>query len=183
MISGILTGQNFSMPAGSVMSEDKSSYMIRLGDEIASVEELKNLVLFSLDAENSVKLSDVCEVVEFDNMSQIYSKINGEHGIMLTLSKQPDYSTAEVTNAVLDKIEKIETEYENVSFYSLMNQGDYVNLMVDTIISNLVSGGLLAIVVLIIFLKKIRDRNFYIVIMHQQIKMQLQKIILYGAIL
>lgn len=156
MISGILTGQNFSMPAGTAVSEDKSSYMIRVGDEIASVDELKNLTLFALDAQTSVKLSDVCEVVEFDNMSQIYSKINGDHGIMLTLSKQPDYSTAEVTNAVLDKIEKIESDYENVSFYSLMNQGDYVNLMVDTIISNLVSGGVLAIIVLILFLKKIK---------------------------
>lgn len=156
MISGILSGQNFSMPAGTASSADNISYMVRVGDEIKSLDELRSLTLFAVSEDIKVTLSDVCDIVEYDNTSSLYSKINGEHGIMLTLSKQPDYSTTEVTDVVLEKIEELEKEYEEVSFFSLMNQGDYVNLMINTIAKNLIFGGVLAIVILALFLKKIK---------------------------
>ena len=153
-ISGILSGQHFSMPAGSVSSIDGTSYMVRVGEKIKSVDELKNLVVFDIGG-MKVKLGDICEVNTYDNSGLIYSKINGNHGIMLTIQKQPDFSTTEVTNAVTEKMNELSKE-KNVEFTDLMNQGTYVNMMIDTIIANLVSGGLLAILVLIIFLAKIK---------------------------
>jgi len=153
-VSGILSGQNFSMPAGTAPSIDNTSYMVRVGDKITSIEELENLVVFSIMGVD-VKIIDLCNVTKYDNSSMIYSKINGNHGIMLTVQKQPDFSTTEVTNAVTEKMNEI-SEKENIKFTDLMNQGTYVNLMIKTIIKNLISGGLLAIVILAIFLAKIK---------------------------
>lgn len=153
-VSGILSGQHFSMPAGTAPSIDNTSYMVRVGDKITSIEELKNLVVFSVMGVE-VKISDICDVTTYDNSNMIYSKINGNHGIMLTIQKQPDFSTTEVTNAVTDKMNSLE-EKGNVEFTDLMNQGTYVNMMIKTILTNLISGGILAIIILAIFLAKIK---------------------------
>lgn len=156
MISGILSAQNFSMPAGSVDDNEGISHLLRVGDKYESAEELGNQILFEIDGYGQVKLSDVADIYTYDNTSMIYSKINGNHAVMLALQKQPNYSTAEVTNAVQDKIDEITADNSNVKFNILMNQGEYVNLMIDSIVKNLLLGALFAIVILYIFLRKFR---------------------------
>lgn len=155
LIGGILSGQSFSMPAGTAQSADGLNYMVRVGDKINSIDELKQLVVFSIEGVATVTLDDVCDIRTYDNSDMIYSKINGNHGIMLTIQKQPDYSTTEVTNAVTEKMNEL-SEQENVTFTDLMNQGDYVNMMIQSILKNLISGGVLAIIILAIFLNKIK---------------------------
>ncbi len=156
MLSGILSGQNFSMPAGSVSSEDGSSWLVRVGDELQSPEELEELVIMSIPDFGDVTMSDVADIALSDNTSAMYSRVNGEYAVMLSLQKQPDYSTADVTNAVLARMDTLEEKNEGLSFHALMNQGDYVNIMIQTVLSNLVVGAGLAVIILIIFLRRIR---------------------------
>lgn len=156
MISGILSAQSFSMPAGTVYTADGYSTLVRVGDKYSSAEELKAQVLFAVDGYGDVTLSDVAEVISYDNTSTIYSRVNGDYAIMLALQKQPNYSTADVTNSVTEKLDEIRAEYPNADFTILMNQGDYVNAMIESVVKNLLIGAALAIVILIIFLRRIR---------------------------
>lgn len=156
MLIGILSGQNFSMPAGSVSSEDGSSWLVRVGDELETPEELGSLVIMSIPDFGDVTMEDVADIGLSDNTSSMYTRVNGEYGVMLSLQKQPDYSTADVTNAVLARMEELEKENEGLSFHALMNQGDYVNVMIQTVLSNLIMGAGLAVIILILFLRKIR---------------------------
>ena len=156
MISGILSGENFSMPAGAVSSEDGGSWLVRVGDKIGTIEELENLTLMSVPDFGEIQMKDVAEIQCSDNTESLYSRVNGEYAIMLSLQKQPDYSTADVTNAVLDRMEELEQKTEGLQFYTLMNQGDYVNLMIQTVTGNLLWGAGLAVLILILFLRKIR---------------------------
>lgn len=156
MIQGILSAQNFSMPAGSVDDTEGISHMLRVGDKYSSADELGAQVLFDIDGYGEIKLSDVADIVKYDNTSKVYSKINGSHAVMLALQKQPNYSTAEVTNAVQDKLDELSKNNTQVKFSIIMNQGEYVNLMIDSIIKNLLLGALFAVVILYIFLRKFR---------------------------
>ncbi len=156
MLIGILSGQNFSMPAGSVSSEDGSSWLVRVGDELETPEELGSLVIMSIPDFGDVIMEDVADIGLSDNTSSMYTQVNGEYAVMLSLQKQPDYSTADVTNAVLARMEELEKENEGLSFHALMNQGDYVNVMIQTVLSNLIMGAGLAVIILILFLRKIR---------------------------
>lgn len=156
MIQNILSAQNFSMPAGSVDDTEGISHMLRVGDKYSSADELGGQVLFDIDGYGEIKLSDVADIVKYDNTSMVYSKINGSHAVMLALQKQPNYSTAEVTNAVQDKLDELSENNEQVKFSIIMNQGEYVNLMIDSIVKNLLLGALFAIVILYIFLRKFR---------------------------
>ena len=156
MITGILKAQNFSMPAGTVYTSDGTSDLLRVGEKYASREELENQVIYSVEGYGDICIKDVCEVIFYDNTSEIYSRVNGDYAVMVALSKQPNYSTADVTDRVSEKLDELRNEYEGVDFAELMNQGTYVNLMIGSIINNLLMGAALAVVVLIIFLRRIK---------------------------
>ena len=71
------------------------------------------------------------------------------------MQKQPEYSTAEVAENIRNQMESLQQEHEGLQMTTLMDQGIYVNMMIDTILQNLIIGGLLAILILLLFLKSI----------------------------
>lgn len=154
MISQILQAQNFSMPAGYV-TEKGVDYLIKVGDKIEDVEEMKNLVLFDLgiDGLDPITLDDVADVFLTDNSDSTYASVNGKDGVILTFQKQNSYSTAEVAENIQKKFDSLSSEDSSISFVELMNQGDYINLIVKSVIENLLEGAVFAIIVLFIFLK------------------------------
>ena len=157
MVTQILTAQNFAMPAGYV-EQDGISYMVSVGDEITELKELENLLLFDMGMEgiDPICLKDVAVVMLTDNQAETYAKLNGENGIMLSFEKQSTYATAETTNNINARFRQLEEEYPGLQFVSLMNQGDYIYLIVESILSSLLLGAVFAVMVLYIFLKDLR---------------------------
>ena len=157
MISSILTAQNFSMPAGYV-EQDGINYMVSVGDEITTLEEIENLLLFDMGMEGvePIYLRDVAVVMVTDNRNETYAKLNGADGIVLSFEKQSTYATTEATNNINARFEELEAEYPGLDFVALMNQGDYIYMIVDSILNSLLLGAVFAIIVLFLFLKDIR---------------------------
>lgn len=156
-LSGLLAAQNFSMPAGYI-TEGNEQYLIRVGDEIASVEELKNTVLldFGMEGMEPIKVSDVALVEITDNSGESYSKVNGNPAIMLSIEKQTGYSTGNVTDSVLERFELLESENADLRLGVMMNQGIYIDMIIQSVLDNMIWGAVLAIIVLILFLKDFR---------------------------
>lgn len=157
MLGNLLMAQNFSMPAGYVGEED-NQYMVRVGDEIANPEELKNVVLMDLGMEgiDVICLSDVAEVEVEDNSAESYSKVDGNPAIMLSIEKQTGYSTGDVTDRVKEKLEALEKEEANLHTAVLMNQGVYIDIIVKSVLENMIMGAILAVIILILFLKDVK---------------------------
>ncbi|MBR3979434.1 MAG: efflux RND transporter permease subunit [Oscillospiraceae bacterium] len=154
MVSQILTAQNFSMPAGTVEAEGVQ-YMVSVGEELTSAEALENLLLVDLgmDGVDPVYLKDVAAVMVTDNRAESYNRLNGKESVVLTFEKQSTYATAEATDNILEKFQQLEKENPGLEFVPLMNQGDYIYLIVETILSSLLLGAVFAILVLWLFLK------------------------------
>ncbi|MBS6194916.1 MAG: efflux RND transporter permease subunit [Clostridiales bacterium] len=157
MISQILTAQNFSMPAGYV-TEEGIQYLVRVGDKFSNTEEMENLVLFDMGLEDlePIKLSDVADVAVTDNSSEVYARINGGPGVLLTMQKQTGYSTGEVSDRIKGKFDDLMEKHEGLHVTALMDQGIYIDLVVDSVLNNLISGAVLAVLILFLFLKDIR---------------------------
>ncbi len=153
-VSGLLTAQNFSMPAGYV-EEEEGQYLIKVGDKVTDVDSLSDLVLIDLgmDSVGQIKLSDIADVELVDNSADVYAKVNGNPGILLTFEKQTGYSTGDVADAILERFDSIEKEEGNVNMSILMNQGVYIDMIVESVVQNMVLGAILAILVLVLFLK------------------------------
>ncbi len=155
MIEQLLTAQDFSMPAGYIDDNDGISYMVSVGNEISTTDELEDMVLFDLgiDGMEPVRLSDVATVFYTDNSDQIYAKLDGENGIIASFTKQSNYATAEVSDNITARLDQLTQEYQGISFKPLMDQGDYIHLIVETIVSSLLWGALFSVVVLFLFLR------------------------------
>ena len=154
-VSGLLTAQNFSMPAGYIDDDSGVSYMVSVGQKFENSTELENMVLFDLGLEgiDPITLGDVATVVVTDNGDELYTKLNGENGILLSFTKQSNYATAAVSNNITHRFETLEAQYEGLTFVPLMDQGDYIYLIVETILSSLLWGAVFSVVVLFLFLR------------------------------
>lgn len=156
-LKNLLTAQNFSMPAGYVTEGDEQ-YLVRVGDEVTSKADLENLVLMDLgmDGIEPIKLSDVADIEYIDNSGDSYSKVNGNPAVMLSIEKQTGYSTGDVTDRLLDKFDSLEKENTDLHLSVLMNQGIYIDMIVKSVVENMIVGAILAIIVLLLFLKDMK---------------------------
>ena len=156
-ITALLTAQNFSMPAG-YLKEDGVNYMVSVGDAIDTRQDLEDLVLFDLgmDGIDPIRMKDVADVAITDNSSEIYDKLNGKDGVIVSFNKQSTYATAEVSDNINSRFRELEAEYEGLSFVPLMDQGDYIYLIINSILSSLGWGALFAVLILYLFLRDLR---------------------------
>lgn len=156
-VKSLLAAQNFSMPAGYV-TEDGIDYLVRVGDKPEDVEALKKMPIMNteMDGVDIIYLEDVADVFMTDNSVDIYTNVNGNPGVMLTIQKQTGYSTGDVSDRIKEKFKDLQEENEKLTLITLMDQGIYIDLVMDSIINNVLVGALLAILILILFLKDIR---------------------------
>ncbi|MGN0801271.1 MAG: efflux RND transporter permease subunit, partial [Candidatus Faecivicinus sp.] len=153
-VAALLGAQNLSMPAGYVYDINEDEYLVRVGDKFESIDELKQLKLFSIgmDSVDEVRLTDVARVEITDNADETFTKVDGHDGILLSIEKQSTFSTTDVADRVAEKSAALMREESGLSVVDLFNQGDYINIIVDSVLSNLIYGGILAVLVLLIFL-------------------------------
>lgn len=157
-VSNILTAQNFSMPAGYVSDDENIKYLVRVGDKIDSDKEMHSLALFDtgIDGIGVVKLSDVADVFIADDSDEVFTKINGNSGVVFSFSKQSDAATATVSENIAKKLNSLTHENEGLHFTTLMDQGDYIDIIINSVLQNLLMGAVLAIIILYLFLRDIK---------------------------
>ena len=154
MINNLIMAQNFEMPAGYIQ-EGETSYLIQVGDKVSSVEDLENLILLDLGMEgiDPIYMKDVATVTVTNNADDSYARINGNPAIFMSIEKQTGYSTGEVADRILERFDSLEEQEEGLNLAVLMNQGVYIDLIIKSVLENMLIGALLAIIVLIVFLK------------------------------
>ena len=157
-VSGILTAQNFSMPAGYVTDDNNNRYLVRVGDELADEKELAGLPLFDskIDGIGVIRLSDVADVFTADNSADIYTKVNGGDGVILSFTKQSDIATATVCDHITETAKQLEAEFDGLHFTTIYSQGDYIHIIIGSVLQNLLMGAALAIIILLLFLRDIK---------------------------
>lgn len=156
-VAAILNAQNFSMPAGYI-TDGEAEILVSVGDKIKNKKELNNLILFDLGIEgvDPITVSDIGTVSYTNKAEDTYAKINGENGVLLSFTKQSSYATAVVSENISDKFMQLENKYKELEFTSLSDQGDYIHIVINSVLQNLFMGAILAIIILLIFLRDIR---------------------------
>lgn len=157
MVKQILAAQNFTMPAGYV-TEEGIDYLVRVGDKLEETGALGDLVLadMHMDGVEPVTLLDVADITVTDNSDETYARINGNPGLMVTMQKQSGYSTGEVSERIGNKFREIQENNEGTHIITLMDQGIYIDLVVNSVLKNMLFGAALAILILFFFLKSVR---------------------------
>ena len=155
-LSNLISAQNFSMPAGYVDDKGDKQWLVKVGDIYESQDDLKNMVLTKIDGVGTIKLSDVADITIVDNAGDSYAKINGNDAVLLSVFKSSTANTSEVSNELEDAFDELSQKYEGLEITPMVDQANYITMMVDSILSSILLGALLAIIVLILFLKDVK---------------------------
>ena len=158
MVSNLIMAQNFEMPAGYVQEGD-TSYLIKVGDEVRTIEDFENLILLDMkmDGIDPIYLSDVADIVVVNNAADSYARINGNPAVIMSIEKQTGYATNDIAKKVLDRFKTLEKNEDGLHFAVLMNQGVYIDIIVKSVVQDMLIGALLAVIILVIFLKDFRS--------------------------
>lgn len=152
-LAGIIKAQDFSMPAGYLDSGSDDQWLLRVGDNISSVSDLRSLLLADIDGVGEIRLADVADITEVDNVGDQYMRINAKDGVLLSVFKNSTASTSEVSADTRAALTKIEQANPGLHLTVVSDQGSFIALYINSILQSLLLGALLAVVVLIVFLR------------------------------
>ena len=152
-LTGIIKAQDFSMPAGYLDSGSDDQWLLRVGDNISSISDLRSLLLADIDGVGEIRLADVSDITEVDNVGDQYMRINAKDGVLLSVFKNSTASTSEVSADARAALTKIEQANPGLHLTVVSDQGSFIALYINSILRSLLLGALLAVVVLIVFLR------------------------------
>ena len=155
-LATLIYAQNFSMPAGYVKDESGESWLLKVGEEYDSVDDIRGALLLHVEGYGDVRLSDVADVEIIDNAADSYTRLNGEQASVLKIYKDDSSSAGDVSANCLDAFKELEAQYEGLHVVVLSNQGNYISILIKSILTSMLVGAALAIVVLAIFLKDVK---------------------------
>ena len=155
-LATLIYAQNFSMPAGYVQDKDGQSWLLKVGEEYDSVEDIAGALLLHVDGYGDVRLSDVADVEVIDNAADSYTRLNGQQASVLKIYKNSNSSASDVSDNCLSAFKELEAQYDGLHVVVLSNQGNYITVIIQSILTSMAVGAALAILVLAIFLKDIK---------------------------
>ncbi len=154
-LSTIIYAQNFEMPAGYIDDEEDGSWLLKIGKNFDSLEELENLLLVDMDGIGEVTLGDVADITVIDNSGVTYARTGNDQAVILSITKSSTAGTNEVSRVVREEIDEMLEEYPGLEIMVIVDQGDYINLIVKNVLQSMILGGVLAIIILAIFLRDV----------------------------
>jgi HAE1 family hydrophobic/amphiphilic exporter-1 len=153
-IAQILQAENLNMPGGAV-KKGNNELTVRTMGEFKSIEEIRNLTI-PLTRGGTIRLKDIADVNLKDKEQSSITKLDGKEVVQISIMKQSDANTVNVANVINKEIEKVKAEYPDLKLVTVFNQADYINLAIDNLINTAAIGGILAIVILLVFLRSFK---------------------------
>ncbi len=109
-VQQIISTSNLDFPTGSLKTRENST-LIRLSGKIKTVDELRNLIVSSVNGQN-IKLSDVAEVQDTQKETDKIARVDQQTTILLQVQKQTDANAVDVSDLVRKKVEGLESLYK-----------------------------------------------------------------------
>lgn len=157
-IVDVIQSNNISMP-GSPVTNEEERLTTRVISTLTSVNDVKNLIVTKKPNGDNVTLSEVAEVKKAKEKQNVITRANEEPAVLISVLQQSDANTAEVSTlfneGLNDLLEK--EKYKDIDTAVLFDQGDFIHLAIDSVTSALIIGGLLAMIVLFLFLRNVRS--------------------------
>lgn len=155
-INGILARENINLSGGEIVRGNKN-LLIRTVGKFKTLDDIRKINI-PVASGGLVKLSDLGEVKDgFEDVETI-ARTNQARGMGLLIQKQTDANTVEVCNTIRDEMEEIEQEYNGQLNIALsMDQSEFIQKSINNVAQNALIGGLLAVIILLLFLRNIRS--------------------------
>lgn len=157
-VSNAIRASNLDFPTGSIKDVD-GQYVVRVAGKIASLDEMKGLIIGRTKAGGDIRLGDVAEVEDGQKDYANINRLNGTTSIGVLVTKQTDANGVEVSKLVRAEVAKIETDFakEKVKFDIAQDQSLFTIDAADAVRHDLFIAIFLVALVMLLFLHSLRD--------------------------
>lgn len=147
-----LGADNFQLASGQVTDRGQVRYVRALA-RFESLEDIRGWPVGG-----GLVLADVASVEHRITSSSDINRIDGRDGAALAINKESSANTVELCIAIREAFAEIEADprMKGFSFPVFFDQGELIQESVDTLEESAIEGGVLAILVLILFLRQWR---------------------------
>ncbi len=154
--------------SGGTISEDDTTYSITTSGEYLSLDDIRNTVVaykasgsYGMGAAPTVSkilLRDIADVYEGYKPVSSLAYLNGNPCVILSIQKQSGKNSVQAAQQVRQQVQEIQTLLPaDVKLTEEMNTTDIIEISIDNIVSSVVSGAILAVLVLLVFLRSIKS--------------------------
>ncbi|MCG1010077.1 efflux RND transporter permease subunit [Salinicoccus sp. ID82-1] len=160
-VAGIIEANNISIPNATIVDEEAGeSITTRTVSSIDGVESLQQLTLLDLPENGgTVTLDDVADVAITEVENDVITRLNQEDAMQIDMSLSSDANASTVNaefRSVLEEQLAME-EFENLTVETLYDEGEYIDVAINSVYLSLISGAILAMVVLFAFLRNLKS--------------------------
>jgi HAE1 family hydrophobic/amphiphilic exporter-1 len=146
---------NINLPAGSI---DRGNFevTIRTPGEYQSLDQIRATVIAER-AGSPILLGEVAEVSDAWQKVTRIVRVNGEPGVRLSVNKQSGTNTVEVARGVHEEIERLHRDIPQIKLIPMIDSSEFIQQSIENVGRAALFGGLLAVAVLLFFLRNIRS--------------------------
>ena len=162
-VAGALSENNLTLPAGLVF-DGSQAIIAKTTHTLESVEDVEDLIVGGSATTGVVRLADVATVTLGNGAPDSIARTNGKPGIGVSVTKQPDANTVDVTTAVNDALDNIEGLPDDVEIIVVADQGPDIQRQIDTLAREAIFGFIFAVSVVFAFMFTVRPtvvRGFF----------------------
>jgi len=150
-----LTQENLNLPAG-IAKQGNTEYTIRSLGWFTSTEEISRIPVGSFGG-RLVALADVATVRDAQPETRLYTRLDGKPSAGLIVTKQSGANTVDTAEAVFAKLESVKKLYPHLRFVIAYDQSRFISQSVRDVKTNAFIGGILAVLILLFFLRNLRS--------------------------
>ncbi|MCU1338295.1 MAG: acriflavin resistance protein [Bryobacterales bacterium] len=157
-VSQILAQENLNQASGSLYDLD-SNYLVRILSQFRSVDEIRNIIIRNQEG-RKITLGDVAIVVRGAKDRDVIARLNGKESVELAIYKEADANTVTVAGrlqSALKSLKEANLIPAGLDYEIVFNQAEFIKMAIDDVLSSAIIGGLLAIVVLFLFLRNLKS--------------------------
>lgn len=158
-IAGIIEANNVTIPNTTIIDEEEGQAIsTRTVSNIDGVEELEALVITDLPDGESLAVSDVADVSIGEEDNNIITRLNQEDALSVDVMLSSDANASSVNNEFNDILDEklAEDEFSNLRVETLYDEGEFIDIAINSVFTSLILGAVLAMAVLFAFLRNLK---------------------------
>ncbi|HOE91316.1 MAG TPA: efflux RND transporter permease subunit, partial [Candidatus Cloacimonadota bacterium] len=154
-ISRKIISANINIPTGEI---EKGNYQVsvRVPGTFENLTQLENTLISKRNGVN-IFLKDIAQIEESTSKETRYIRINQQPGIQISINKQSGTNTVQVVKGLLKEMDRVNETFPTIKVIPLIDTSVFIKQSINNLVSSAILGGLLAILILLFFLRNIKS--------------------------
>ncbi|MDA0334930.1 MAG: efflux RND transporter permease subunit, partial [bacterium] len=154
-----LAAENVNLTGG-LLKDGEAEFLVRTLNEFTSIQDMEDIVIAQVGGA-AVKLADVGRVVQGHVERDVVTRINGREGVEIAVFKEGDANTVSVSATVRERLDEFQSRFGDLlgdaEVEIVVDQATFIQQSVNEVLTTALIGGILAIIILFLFLRDIRS--------------------------